>query len=73
MKTKTKMALLLTTLAALSTVSRASFAQDFITYSSSYGRANATVATVAPVNGGISATDWGFQSAPRQHHSRSGR
>ena len=73
MKTGTKMTLILSTLAVLCVVSTASFAQDFVTYSSAYGNANATVPTVEPVDGSIGASDWGNQSGPRQHRSRTGR
>jgi hypothetical protein len=72
MKTETKMSLILSTLAVLG-VSTASFAQDFVTYSSAYGNANATIPTVEPVDGSIGASDWGHQSGPRQHRARTGR
>ena len=39
MKTEIKMTLILSTLAVLGVVSTASFAQDFVTYSSAYGSA----------------------------------
>jgi hypothetical protein len=73
MKTETKMTLILSTLAVLSVVSTASFAQDFVTYSSAYGNANATVPTVDPVDGSIGASERGYQSGPRQHRARTGR
>jgi len=65
--------LILSTLAVLGVVSTASFAQDFLTSSGAYGNANATVPTVEPVDGSISASDWGYQSGPRQHRWRAGR
>jgi hypothetical protein len=73
MKTETKMALILSTLAVLSVVPTASFAQNFVTYPSAYGNADATAATVPPVNGGITASDWGYQGASRQHRARTDR
>ena len=73
MKTETKVTLILSTLAVVGIVSTASFAQDFVTYSSAYGNANATVPTVEPLDGSISASDWGYQSGPRQHRWRTGR
>ena len=73
MKTETKTILILSTLAALSVFSTASFAQDFTNYSSAYGNANATVATVSPADGSISTPDWGYQNGPRQHRVRVGR
>ena len=73
MKSEPKMALILSTLAALSVVSTASLAQDFTNYSSAYGNANATVATVSPADGSVSAPEWGYQNGPRQHRVRVGR
>jgi hypothetical protein len=73
MKADTKMTLILSILAVLGIVSTASFAQDFVTYSSAYGNANATVPTVDPVGGSMSASDLGYQSGPRQHRPRTGR
>jgi hypothetical protein len=63
-----KTALTLSTLAVLSVISTASFAQNFVTYSAAYGNANATVATVAPAVGRFTAADWGY--APRQHRAQ---
>jgi hypothetical protein len=57
----------------LSVVSTASFAQNFVLYPSAYGNADATAATVPPVDGGITASDWGYQGASRQHCSRTSR
>jgi hypothetical protein len=68
----TKLHLILSTLAVLSLATTASSAQNYITYSGAYGNANATVATVSPIDGGITASDWGYQSGPRQHRPRSG-
>jgi hypothetical protein len=74
MKTETKMALILSTLAVLSVVPTVSFAQNFVTYPSAYGNADATAATVPPVDGGgITAPDWGYQGASRQHRARTDR
>jgi hypothetical protein len=73
MKTDTKMTLILLTLAALGAVSTASFAHDFVTYSSAYGNANATVPTVDPIDGSLGASNGGYQSGPRQHRPQKGR
>lgn len=72
MKTGTKMALIASTLTVLSVGSTASFAENFVTYSSAYGKAAATDA-VAPIAGGITASDRGYQSAWRQHRSQTDR
>jgi hypothetical protein len=73
MKTTIMITLILPTLAALAAAPTASSAQEFVTYSSAYGSANATSPTAAPADGNIGATDWGFQSVPRQHRARTGR
>jgi urease alpha subunit len=72
-ETGTKTTLILSTLAVLGVVSTVSIAQNFVTYSSAYGNANATIPTVEPVDGSIGASDWGYQSGPRQHRARTGR
>jgi hypothetical protein len=70
MKTATKMALILSTLAVLAAAPAASSAQEFVTYSSAYGSANATFPTAAPADGTLGAPDWGSQTIPRQHRAR---
>jgi hypothetical protein len=73
MKTATKMALLLPALAVLAAAPTASSAQEFVTYSSAYGSANATSPTAAPADSNIGAADWGSQTVPRHHRARTGR
>jgi hypothetical protein len=72
MKTGTTIALIVSTLAVLSVGPTASFAQNFVAYSSAYGKAT-TVDEIAPVADGITALDRGYQGAWRQHRSRTDR
>jgi hypothetical protein len=73
MNTATKMALTLSTLAVIAATPAASSAQEFVTYSSAYGSANATFPTAAPADGTLGALDWVSQTVPRQHRTRTGR
>jgi hypothetical protein len=50
----------------------ASFAQNFVTYSSAYGKA-AAIDEMAPIADGITASDRGYQGAWRQHRSHTDR
>jgi hypothetical protein len=66
METEMKTTLILSTLAAaLSMVSTASFAQNYIQWSSAFGNGHPTVTTVAPIVGRFTASDFGAQTAPR--------
>jgi len=72
MKTGTTMALIVSTLAVLSVGSTASLAQNFVTYSSAYGKATA-IDEIAPVADRITALDRGYQGAWRQYRSHTDR
>src|SRR5258708_16527982 len=68
METNMKTTLILSTLvAALSIVSTASFAQNFVNWTSAYGNSHPTI-TVAPTVGRLTASDFDSASAPRMRH-----
>jgi hypothetical protein len=70
-----KTTLILSTLAAtLSVVSTASFAQNFVAYSSAFGNSHPTIRVVAPVVGRFAASDFAYQSvAPPERLHTPGR
>ena len=69
METKMKTTLILSALvAAMAVASTASFAQNYVTWSSAYGNSHPTI-TVAPTVGRITASDFGSATAPRMRHS----
>jgi hypothetical protein len=72
-KTETKMALILSTPGFCQLSRRRRSLKTSFSNPSAYGNADATAATVPPVDGGITASDWGYQGASRQDCSRTGR
>jgi hypothetical protein len=51
--------------AMLFAVSTASFAQNFVAYTSAFGNSHPTIRTVAPAASCFTASDFGYQGAPR--------
>jgi hypothetical protein len=60
-----KTTLILSTAATMLFVSTATFAQNFVAYSSAFGNSHPTIRTVAPAVSRFTASDFGYQGAPR--------